>query len=347
MATLPNILLLLVALSVGATVIAALIAFRSQREASIAIFPIVREEQASRAQRARISIFVWIAITALFLGGWLATLRLSSPPAPTTERVQLLDQPATNAPQEVAAIQPISTDTRVPEPTPTQVEQPEQPDPQTEVNAVEPEPVPTDTPLPLTNTPTAIPPTPSPTHTNTPSPEPTSTPSPTDTAVPPTDTPVPATETSIPTVEPTVTSTQEPDAPTSTATRANIRPEEAAVVVSSRTPAPDGVRLGPIRFATELTDDMEPVDPGALFPDGTRKIYAVFPYKGMSQGLDFRAIWYKNGTEVAREEGDWVWGSRARSFIFFSSQGEGLYKLELWVNDTVVATKLFEIRKDS
>ena len=71
MASLPTILLILAALSAGATVIAAIVAFRSQKEASSAIFPIVREEEHSRAQRARISIFVWIAITALFLGGWL------------------------------------------------------------------------------------------------------------------------------------------------------------------------------------------------------------------------------------------------------------------------------------
>ena len=47
--------------------------------------------------------------------------------------------------------------------------------------------------------------------------------------------------------------------------------------------------------------------------------------------------------EFAREEGGWEWGVKARSFTFVRPQGEGLYKLELWVNDTVVATKLFEV----
>src|SRR5262245_33367564 len=75
MLSLPTILLILAALSLGATVIAVMIALRSQREASSAIFPIVREEETLRARRARLSIFVWIAVTALFLGGWLATLR--------------------------------------------------------------------------------------------------------------------------------------------------------------------------------------------------------------------------------------------------------------------------------
>ena len=76
MVSLPTILLILAAVSIGATVIAAIIAFRSAREARSAIFPIVREEETVRAQRARIATFLSSALTALFLGGWLATLRL-------------------------------------------------------------------------------------------------------------------------------------------------------------------------------------------------------------------------------------------------------------------------------
>ena len=76
MVSLPTILLILAAVSIGASVIAAIIAFRSAREARSAIFPIVREEETVRAQRARIATFLLSAFTALFLGGWLATLRL-------------------------------------------------------------------------------------------------------------------------------------------------------------------------------------------------------------------------------------------------------------------------------
>ncbi len=343
MATLPNILLILAALSMGATVIAALIAFRSQKEASSAIFPIVREEEANRAQRARISIFVWIAITALFFGGWLATLRLTGS-APATEQAA---PPADSQPAQAAAIQPIPTDTPAPPPTPTSqpaeaVEPPAEP---TQADAPAPvESAPTSTPQPATNTPTAVPPT------ATPTPPPTATPLPTATPVPPTDTPVPPTTTPTntppPTRQPTTAPSPQPapDA-TDTATAPAVQPEEAAVVESSRTPAPEGVRVGPIQFATEITDDLDPINPNDRFSDGAEKIYAVFPFKGMEQGLQFKAIWYKNGAELVREEGEWAWGKQARSFIFLGPQGEGLYKLELWVNDTVVATKLFEIRK--
>ena len=63
MASLPTILLILAALSAGATVIAIIVAFRSQREAQSAIFPIVREQESVRAQRATVALllrpFLW------------------------------------------------------------------------------------------------------------------------------------------------------------------------------------------------------------------------------------------------------------------------------------------------
>jgi hypothetical protein len=64
----------------------------------------------------------------------------------------------------------------------------------------------------------------------------------------------------------------------------------------------------------------------------------------MQKGVNFTAVWYKNGVEVAREETTWQYGERASSFSFLVPRGEGLYKLELYVNDTVMASDLFEVR---
>ncbi len=320
MASLPTILLILAALSMGATVIAVIIAFRSQKEADTAIFPITREEEINRAQRARVYIFVWLAVTALFFGGWLATLRLTNPNQPETAA----SQPATEQTpvQAVEPEQPV-----VQEPTPTE----EQAVAQIEELATEPPP--TNTPQSeATDAPVATQPQPTeapPTSTFTPEPTPTETP------IPPTDTPVPPTNT--PTPEPTAT----PVLPTNTPTPFA---DSSPFISSSRTPAPPEVHVGPIVFASEITDDLDPVDPGTRFPDGVEQIYAIFPFEGMSKGLDYAAIWYQNGQELAREEGKWPWGTRAKSFTFIVPHGEGLYKLDLYINDTVVATKIFEIR---
>lgn len=326
MPSLPTILLILAALSLGATVIAAFTAFRSQREALNAIFPIVREEESIRAQRARISIFIWIAVTALFLGGWLATLRLeNSSDAPITSRIgdaaPLPTQPAE------AVIVRLVTGTPFPDITPPTITEIE-----TQTEQPAPEPL-------ATNIPTSPPSTAIQAFTATPTPQPsatlTSTPLlPTATS---TDTPIPATATSTPTDLPSPT----PALPTATFTHPAALPFPTT---PPHTPAPPEVRVGPIQFATEITENLEAIDPRDLFPSDIEAIYAVYPVSGMKRGLPIKVVWFWNGVEVANEVGQWEWPSDTRSFTYFTPKGDGLYKLELYANDTIVATKLFEIR---
>ncbi len=330
MASLPTILLILAALSAGALVIAILVAFRSQREAQSAIFPIVREEESVRAHRARLSIFIWVAITALFFGGWLATLRLtesnnSDTPQSNTasDETVNVDQPVeVNRPTEVAAQVP-ATETLIPAqdlPATAEVE--------TEMEQLASELTPTDTPVPqplptLPPEPTEPPP---PTSTTEPPPTFTATPlPPTDTPIPPTDTPtpVPPTETSTPT--PVLSIGQFPTS-------------------APRTPAPQGAKMGPIQFAEDVTENIQPVNPGDVFANGIPAVYAIFPFKGIPSGIPAKVVWYKNGTELEQEEAAWPWGEKGQGFMFILPRGPGLYKLELYVNDSVLATGLFEVR---
>jgi hypothetical protein len=102
--------------------------------------------------------------------------------------------------------------------------------------------------------------------------------------------------------------------------------------------------MGPIQFAEDVTEKLEAVNPGEVFPDGIAAVYAIYPFRGIPKGVDFKTVWYKNGVEVARDEEEWQYGERARSFSFLVPRGEGLYKLELYVNDTVMASDLFEVR---
>jgi hypothetical protein len=338
MLSLPTILLILAALSLGATVIAVMIALRSQREASSAIFPIVREEETLRARRARLSIFVWIAVTALFLGGWLATLRqngASSEMAASTSPESSSSESSPDNQPTLASIAVVAlTDTPLPPSESTAT-----PTPGSVIVKLVESPTVTNTPLPLdTSTPTPVPtltPVPA-TSTLTPIPEPsatfTLTPLPTNTPLPPTATP-----------EPSPTPTKTPVPPTPTPTRVVIVPQVAATT-PPRTPAPQGIRVGPIQFATEITPSYEPINPKTTFPKEVKSIYAVYQTSGIKKGLPIRVIWYQNGVELAREEGIWEWGTSDRSFTFLGPRGEGLYKLELYVNDSIVATSLFEIK---
>lgn len=297
MASLPTILLILAGLSLAATGIAALIAVRSQREAQMAIFPIVREEESNRAQRARISIFVWTAVTALFLGGWLATLQLAPPREATPPEPAVAEGPS----NQVAEVAQVSTS--------TEVEAPAESNPETsrfveaEAEAAVEESAEVKVTI-LTPTAASVAQAPTPT---------------------PTDTPIPPT-------------------PTATATPTPALGAFVLATTGPRIPAPPGARIGPIEFASNITSDLEPVNSNDLFTKGVETIYAVFPFSGMRKGLDFTIIWYQNGTELAREEGEWAWGEEASSYTFLHTRGEGLYKLELYVNDSVVASDMFEIK---
>lgn len=320
--SLPTILLIAAAVSLGAMALAVIISFRSEREARSAIFPIVREEETIRAQRARLNIFVWAAVSALFLGGWLASLRLienpvtavaETEPTPTEAVVEVSAPPTEVTAPEVVVEQPTVVVEQpvalLPTESPTPFSPTHTPAPIATVEAV----VPAPTAEPATAGPTATPTLVPPTATNTPAPTATNTPLPTATA--------------------TATNTPSPT------------PFLAALISSgSRTPAPSGAKMGPIELSAEITDEIEAVNPASTFPDETEVIYAVFPYSGMQDGVDFRVIWYQNGIELWRDETQWQWGDQARFFSFFRDPNQGLYKVELQVNDSVLASKLFEVR---
>lgn len=308
MASLPTILLMLAGISLATTGFAVLVAMRSQREAQSAIFPIVREEESTRAQRARVSIFVWTAVTALFLGGWLATLQLAPASDTSLTNLMVIDDSqnqdadvalisATSATVSSSEINESNTVSEASSETASVVEQ------EAQTNGEEP--IIADSEAQTAETPSEAVQQP-----------PTAT---------PTETPIPAT-------------------PTPTATPTPALGSLVYATTGPRTPAPPGTRIGPIKFASDITSDLEPVNTGDLFSESVDVIYATFPFSGMRKGLDFTIIWYQNGEELAREEGEWEWGEQASSYTFLRARGEGLYKLELYVNDTVVASDLFEIR---
>jgi hypothetical protein len=277
---LPNILLISAGFSIGATVIAVLVALRSAREARTAIFPIVREEESNRAKRARVSILVWAAITALLLGGWLASLRL----IPADDAALVSD----SAPAQPSETVVVAFATQSPETT-----------------------MPTDIITPLVTTSALTPES-------------------------PTDTPAIAMVVTSPTPVPAVATPTPTEAPTSIPPTATFTPPPP------RGPAPPGSQLGPIEFATEIGSPLRAINPDTVFP--SVKIYAVYPYSGMQNGVNFAAVWFQDGAEIARDERQWEWGLQGRSYSFLIPPGEGQYKLDLYVNDSLLATGSFEIR---
>jgi hypothetical protein len=64
----------------------------------------------------------------------------------------------------------------------------------------------------------------------------------------------------------------------------------------------------------------------------------------MQNGTAFSGIWYQNNVEIARDERTWEWGWQGNSYSFLLPPGEGSYKLDIYVNDTLLATGEFKVR---
>ncbi len=79
--------------------------------------------------------------------------------------------------------------------------------------------------------------------------------------------------------------------------------------VPTRTPAPAGAWVGEITFASDISQDNQPVNPGTVFKRGVTQIYAIFPYSGFDQGMKITLYWTVNGQEFVSAMRSWQWDS--------------------------------------
>ena len=152
-----------------------------------------------------------------------------------------------------------------------------------------------------------------------------------------------------PTSTPLPTATNSP-VPADQSAPASSRAETAASALAATPtspaifqPAPAGAQIGPIVFATEITNRREAVNPAENFNTRARRIYAVFPYEGMRNGLPFSVVWFYQGQEVLRDESEWQWGSTDNSYTFITPRGAGDYKVELKIGSETLASGSFEV----
>ena len=282
------------------------VAGRSRREVRSSIFPIVREESATRVRRARIGATVAAMTAAVVALGFFAS---DQTPLPAL-RLALPDLPHL-MPELPVLVQVVPTTTPLPEHTATPMS-PESP-------------TPTDAPARATPTATAV--------------TPTATAMATTTAIP-TRLPATATPAAAATREPATAVALK-----STPTAAAGTPKASAMPTPrpSPVPLPADAALGPIAFSTAVGDDLMAVSATQIFSGPVSRVYAVFPFKGMRKGLLWTRVWYFNGMEFARDEDTWQWGAQARSFVFVKPVGAGEYRLDLLVNEELMTSGKFTL----
>jgi len=285
MSLLSWLLVVLAGLCLAAMVVSLIVANRSAREARATIFPIVREEEATRARRARIASSVMGVIAAIMAGAFFVSGKLpvaGVAPLQVPDKAIAVEEPAVIATQP--ALPPAET---LPVPTAEQ----EIPTSSLVVLATV-QPPSSETPTPLATSTSAAP---------------TLTPSPIASA----------------------TSTRIPPSPTR---------------ASSPVAAPPNVIVGPVTFAAQINDRREAISPTLVFSDTLSRVYAVFPYSGMRNGLTWTQVWYFNDVEFNRDQESWKWGSSDHSYVFTKLVGAGDYRLELFVNDELAASGDFSVQ---
>jgi len=144
---------------------------------------------------------------------------------------------------------------------------------------------------------------------------------------------------------PTLTPTRVAQKPTKTAT-----PTDTVTPTLSPTATPTEAvpTFELVAFAQDVTDD-EPINPGTTFPAGTTKVYAVFEFNGMKDGMTYEAYWYLDGQEELYKSWEWSLDEKGTSWInIFDDDGltPGNYELEVFVGDLLLLNDKFVIFYD-
>jgi len=321
MSYLSTVLVILAGVNLLAMVMFLVVATRSAREVRATIFPIVREEGTMRMWRARAAASVAGVVAALMAGAFFLSERINVPSLGSLalSQTNVAQRETTVEPSWTAAPAATATDTVAP---PTQ--------PATDVPAATQPAIPAGSAAALPPATVTSSSTPPPTTATPPSAMPT-----TPSAEAATATSPPATQTAPAIAFNSPVTTAEASAPAS--------PLAAPGPRGTPQPAPAGVHMGPIVFAAQVNDRYEPVQPSQVFSGSISRVYAIFPFSGMDRGVRWSQVWYFNGLEFMRDDSTWQWGQAASSFIYARLVGAGNYKLDLYVNDEVVATGTFTV----
>ncbi len=102
------------------------------------------------------------------------------------------------------------------------------------------------------------------------------------------------------------------------------------------------IQIGPVEFTVQLTEDRQAVNPAKTFSVQNDRVYAVFPYQGMQDGLPYAIVWYYQNEEIIRFDDTWSGGEANRSYAYVNVFAPGTYTFELWIGEAIIISEDFE-----
>lgn len=102
-------------------------------------------------------------------------------------------------------------------------------------------------------------------------------------------------------------------------------------------------------LARDISDNNQPVSPGADFIATSQPVYLFFDYTGIQPGTRWGHVWVWGDQQLDRSITTWPeeWGTAGSAWVFYTPEGgyqPGPYQVRLLINDQVVASASFVMR---
>ncbi len=150
-----------------------------------------------------------------------------------------------------------------------------------------------------------------------------------------------------PTLTPTVTNTpSETYTPTPTSTP--FIPTHVFQEFTGTLTPPAQPRFSKLVFTTALDfDDYTPLNPGTVFYNPIPSMYALFTYDGMQDGVQWTALWFRDGELVHYETKPWDGGTGGYGYTEWHPAPEawlpGVYTVVIFVGTQPVVSGSFRV----
>jgi len=142
--------------------------------------------------------------------------------------------------------------------------------------------------------------------------------------------------TPIPTITLTLTISPTPaESSTPTPTPTPFIPEAVKILFSGVvTPIPDSA-FSALQFTQGIDENYNPLNPGEIFQNPVGHLYAVFTYNNMIDGVQWTALWVRDGILVYFETKPWDGGGGGFGYTDWNPDSEdwwpGIYQVQLFL----------------
>lgn len=102
-----------------------------------------------------------------------------------------------------------------------------------------------------------------------------------------------------------------------------------------------------LTLARGVSEEHLPLEPGNVFPKGTKRVYAFFTYREMERGMPWSQVWYREGEEVWSQASLWRRDREGIAWVYMElSDGfsSGEYEVRLYIDRRLQQRVEFTVR---